>query len=173
MPNSDSRQEYMRRIHQVQDYIETHLEEPMPIETLAQVAGFSKYHFDRIFKGLLNEPLSHYVTRLKLTKAAQVLSYRPDISITEIAYRYGFTDSAVFSRSFKAYFQQSPSSYRNQNSKNCKEPLKISTYNEEVSKRTKTSSAPCLPVSVDILSGKEINFPAIVKEFLLDQKSNW
>ena len=121
MENKQSRNEYVRRIHTVQDYIESNIDSSLSIEELANVAGFSKFHFHRIFKGIVNEPLSRYVNRLKLERATHLLTYRTDMTITHIAYHFGFTDSAVFSRTFKSHYGISPSQYRSDNSKNCKD----------------------------------------------------
>lgn len=130
MENKQSRNEYVRRIHKVQDYIESNIDSSLSIEELADIAGFSKYHFHRIFKGIVDEPLSRYVNRLKLERATHLLTYRADMTITDIAYHFGFTDSAVFSRTFKSHYGVSPSQYRNDNSKNCKDVRGISQYNE-------------------------------------------
>ncbi|MGE6963802.1 AraC family transcriptional regulator [Bacillus thuringiensis] len=130
MENKQSRNEYVRRIHTVQDYIESNINSSLSIEELAEVVGFSKFHFHRIFKGIIDEPLSRYVNRLKLERATNLLTYRLDMTITDIAYHFGFTDSAVFSRTFKNYYGVSPSQYRNHNSKNCKDVRGISQYNE-------------------------------------------
>ncbi|MDD1369155.1 effector binding domain-containing protein, partial [Bacillus sp. MHSD17] len=130
MESKQSRNEYLRRIYKVQDYIELHIDDPLSIEKLADVAGFSKFHFHRIFKGIVDEPLSRYVNRLKLERATNLLTYRLDMTITDIAYHFGFTDSAVFSRTFKNYYGVSPSQYRNDNSKNCKDVNEPSQYNE-------------------------------------------
>ncbi|PFD37747.1 AraC family transcriptional regulator [Bacillus thuringiensis] len=130
MESKQSRNEYLRRIYKVQDYIELHIDNPLSIEKLADVAGFSKFHFHRIFKGIVDEPLSRYVNRLKLERATNLLTYRLDMTITDIAYHFGFTDSAVFSRTFKSHYGISPSQYRNDNSKNCKDVSETSQYNE-------------------------------------------
>lgn len=130
MENKQSRNEYVRRIHKVQDYIESNIDSSLSIEELADVAGFSKFHFHRIFKGIVDEPLSRYVNRLKLERATNLLTYRSDMTITDIAYHFGFTDSAVFSRTFKNYYGVSPSQYRNDNSKNCKDVRRTSQYNK-------------------------------------------
>ncbi|MEC5236136.1 AraC family transcriptional regulator [Bacillus mycoides] len=130
MESSQSRNEYLRRVYKVQDYIESHINDSLSIEDLANVAGFSKFHFHRIFKGMMDEPLSRYVNRLKLERATHLLTYRTDMTITDIAYYFGFTDSAVFSRTFKSYYGVSPSHYRNHNSKNCKDVSEDSQYNE-------------------------------------------
>ncbi|MEK4913277.1 AraC family transcriptional regulator [Bacillus sp. FSL E2-8887] len=130
MESSQSRNEYLRRVYKVQDYIESHINDSLSIEELADVAGFSKFHFHRIFKGIVDESLSRYVNRLKLERATNLLTYRTDMTITHIAYHFGFTDSAVFSRTFKNYYGVSPSQYRNDNSKNCKDVSEDSQYNE-------------------------------------------
>ena len=130
MESKQSRNEYLRRIYKVQDYIESNINDSLSIEELADIAGFSKYHFHRIFKGIVNESLSRYVNRLKLERATHLLTYRTDMTITDIAYHFGFTDSAVFSRTFKNYYGVSPSQYRNDNSKNCKDVRGIPQYNE-------------------------------------------
>ncbi|QWH18209.1 AraC family transcriptional regulator [Bacillus mycoides] len=129
MESSQSRNEYLRRIYKVQDYIESNINDSLSIEDLANVAGFSKFHFHRIFKGMMDEPLSRYVNRLKLERATHLLTYRMDMTVTDIAYHYGFTDSAVFSRAFKSQYGVSPSHYRNHNSKNCKDVREGSQYN--------------------------------------------
>ena len=58
--------EYIARICKVQDYIETYYFQNSSVEKLAEVAGFSKYHFNRIFKGILHESLSQYVNRIRI-----------------------------------------------------------------------------------------------------------
>ena len=57
---------YIRRIEIVQDYIEEHMEEELKIVTLAKVAGFSEYHFSRIFVGVLGENIAQYVKRIRM-----------------------------------------------------------------------------------------------------------
>lgn len=69
MINQDCKEEYIHRIHNVQDYIEHNMEKNITIEELAEVAGFSKYHFSRIFSSVLQESLAHYVNRIRMEKA--------------------------------------------------------------------------------------------------------
>lgn len=99
MLNYNISTEYLHRIHIVQDYIESHLKEPILLDDLTTISGFSKYHFHRIFKSLIGEPLSHYINRIKLEKAAFLLIHRKDMTITNVAYHSGYTDSAVFFQS--------------------------------------------------------------------------
>ncbi|WP_238918673.1 GyrI-like domain-containing protein [Clostridium sp. YIM B02555] len=135
MSEQKCQEEYIRRIHKVQDYIEHHLGEHLAIEELSKAAGFSKFHFSRIFQGILHESLAHYVNRLRMEKALFLLAYREDKNMTNIAYELGYTDSAVFSRAFKNYYDKSPSEYRKKYSKNCKASFLLSEYNKVTAKK--------------------------------------
>lgn len=156
MTNSDSRMEYLRRIYKVQDYIEANLVGSFTLEELAEVAGFSKFHFHRIFKGITKESLSQYVNRVKMEKAAFFLIYRPNMTITDVAYHFGFTDSAVFSRSFKNHYQVSPLQYRNQYSKNCKDPRGEVHYNETIRKNEGADTGSGLKGNIEVLTIEEM-----------------
>lgn len=135
MPDHKCQEEYIRRINKVQDYIEQHIDRSLSIEELSNAAGFSKYHFSRIFQGILHEPLAHYVNRIRMEKALFLLAHRTDKNMTEIAYAFGLSSSAVFSRAFKNYYELSPREYRNQYSKNCKASFLLSEYNKSTEKK--------------------------------------
>ncbi len=135
MSDQKCQEEYLRRIHKVQDYIEQHIEQSLLIEELARAAGFSKYHFCRIFQGILHEPLAHYVNRIRMERALFLLAHRVDKNMTDIAYELGLSDSAVFSRTFKNYYGVSPSEYRKEYSKNRKDSFLLSEYNKSTAKQ--------------------------------------
>ncbi|CAM4255291.1 AraC family transcriptional regulator [Erysipelothrix inopinata] len=124
--------EYWKRIYLVQDYIEKHPTEIFTVENLAQISGLSQYHFHRIFKALTQETIYEFVTRTNMEWALGMLLHRQDLSITDIAYELGYSDSAVFSRSFKRYYDMSPRKIRSEDSKNRKVIVKPRIYNEGV-----------------------------------------
>lgn len=114
MPNT-ARAEYIARLNRVLDYIHNGLDQPLTLEVLAQVAGFSPFHFHRLFKSLTGETLNDYVWRARLEKAANLLlTNAPDCSMLAICLACGFSSPAVFSRAFKDRFGVSPSQYRKQ-----------------------------------------------------------
>ena len=125
MSDQRCQEEYIRRIHRV----------PLSIEELSNAAGFSKYHFSRIFQGMLHEPLAHYVNRIRMEKALFLLAHRVDKNMTDIAYELGLSDSAVFSRAFKNFYGISPREYRKEYSKNCKDSFLLSEYNKDTAKK--------------------------------------
>lgn len=110
--------EYKARINKACDYIEKNLSNQFTLEELASVANFSKFHFHRIFMSLLGETPFQFIMRLRLEKAASFLITNPNDSITDIAFKLGFTDISIFSRNFKSYFDVSASQFRKEEIEN-------------------------------------------------------
>lgn len=92
---------YLQRINAVIGYVRAHLTDPLPLGTLAQVAGFSPFHFHRLFKTLTGETVSDLVLRLRLERAVALLQADPRRTLTAAALDCGFQSAAVFSRAFK------------------------------------------------------------------------
>ena len=105
-------QDYQERINKVLVYINEHLHEPLDLETLASVSNFSVYHFHRIMRSHIREPLSAYITRLRLETAARQLQFSGD-PITDVAFKIGYESAAAFTKAFKKRFEVTPSEYRN------------------------------------------------------------
>ena len=114
--NPNQANEYIARVNTVCDYIEKHLGDDMTLNELADVAGFSVYHFHRIFAAMTGETLFCFILRLRLEHAATLLCINPAKSITQIASDCGFSSSAVFSRQFRSRFLCTPSQFRQRNS---------------------------------------------------------
>lgn len=106
--------EYKARINRTLDYIESNLDGQFTLDKLAAVANFSKYHFHRIFIGLMNETPFQFITRIRLQRAATFLIMNPNISISDVSHQCGFTDISIFSRNFKQHFGQSPTAWLKQ-----------------------------------------------------------
>lgn len=128
-PEKSPKNEYIKRINRVIDYLDDNYDQEHDLESLAQLSNFSKHHFHRIFKGIVGEPLNKYLQRIRIEKAAHILKYQHKKSITEIAIDCGFKSSASFSRVFKDHFGLSATLWRGgahvQFSKNRKELSKF------------------------------------------------
>lgn len=105
-------QEYVSRINAVMDYIQNNLNKSLSLNELAKVANFSPYHFHRIFSSMVGETLNSFIQRLRIERAASMLTANPKKSITEIALDYGFSSSASFARLFKNMYGMSASRWR-------------------------------------------------------------
>lgn len=103
--------DYHERIVRTLVYIQAHLDDALDLEEVAGVAAFSTFHFHRVFRALVGEPLKEHVRRLRLERAARSLK-RLDEPVTEIALAAGFESHESFTRAFGAMFGISPSQYR-------------------------------------------------------------
>lgn len=106
-----SHSSYQERMHRVLAHLESRLDENLSLEELAGLAHFSPYHFHRIFRGMVGEPLGAYMRRLRLERAAGRLRLTRE-GILDIALEAGFETHESFTRAFKAMFGASPSTYR-------------------------------------------------------------
>ncbi len=93
------------------DYIDSHYTEEITLEDVAFVAGFSKFHFSRLFKQCSGRNFHEYLV-LKRIKVAELLLMKQELSITEIALQAGFSSLSTFNRTFKNIKGCSPTEYR-------------------------------------------------------------
>lgn len=91
-------------------YIDVHYAEELSLEQAADIVGFSKFHFSRIFKDYTNNTFYDYLTRKRIQEAQKLLA--TDMSVTDICFQIGFNNPTSFCRSFKKYTLFSPSEYR-------------------------------------------------------------
>jgi len=100
------------RIKRALFHIEQHISEPADLKALAEVACLSQHHFHRLFKTETGETPRGYVTRVRMEHIAHMMVIRRDLSFTELAFEYGFSSPAAFSRAFKAVYRTSPRAFR-------------------------------------------------------------
>lgn len=99
----DNNKDHIRRINNVILYIENNLSDHLSIDQLADLACFSKFHFNRIFKSVTGESVYHYIKRVRLERASYYL-WSSDNSIKEIASKCGFNTTSNFSYNYKRHF---------------------------------------------------------------------
>ncbi len=97
---------YVGRINLAIDYVRQNLDQPLKLEVVAKAAGFSPFHFHRIFRLMVGESLNEFVKRVRLERAVVWMSRqhwatRRRPSLTDIALACGFGSSSDFSRCFK------------------------------------------------------------------------
>lgn len=94
------------------DYIEAHLaEERLDVGQAARIAVCSEHHFKRMFSYLSGIPLSEYIRRRRLTRAAEELQ-QENSRIIDIALKYGYTSPDAFTRAFQSLHGVTPSEAR-------------------------------------------------------------
>lgn len=102
---------YRQAVLRSLDAIEEGLRRPLALHALARRAGFSLWHFHRVFTEHTGESLGSYLRKRRLTAAANELA-RTQRSILAIALDYQFESHEAFTRAFKAAFDTTPSAFR-------------------------------------------------------------
>ena len=93
--------QYEKRLLRVSAYVHDHLDEPLDMELLSQVACLSQYHWHRIYRAIYGETVTATIRRLRLNRAAVDL-IRLNIPITKVAEQAGYPNVQSFNRFKKA-----------------------------------------------------------------------
>lgn len=91
--------------------MQQHIHEQLDLDTLAEQAKLSKYHFSKKFKELMGESPIKFFINMKIQRACYLLDSTPR-SIKHIAAELGYHDAYYFSRLFKKNMGMSPEFYR-------------------------------------------------------------
>ncbi len=95
----------------VAQYIEEHLPEDMSLATLAELAGLSPFHFARAFKQSFGLPPHRYLSSLRVERAKSLLA-NPAISVTQVGFNLGFSETSSFTTTFRKHTGLTPTAYR-------------------------------------------------------------
>ena len=114
-------------IQQSLDYIEENLQAEITAEELASQAGFSLFHYYRLFQQATGMPVMQYVLRRRLLHG--VYAMKQGLSKTNAALRFGFDTYAGFYRAFRREFGSTPSAFLQ--SSRAKRPYRIDITKEE------------------------------------------
>lgn len=102
---------YSAEIQGALSYIESNLDKPLTLDDIAGAAGFSKYHFHRIFKHETGITLYEYIRKRRLAGASRLLR-TTNLSILDIAVYFCFESQESFTRAFKKVYKLPPGKYR-------------------------------------------------------------
>jgi AraC family transcriptional regulator len=98
-------------LHRIREYVMAHLDEPMDIPTLANVAHRSPFHFSRLFAQSIGMAPHRYVVQLRLVRAMELIR-GGRLGLSHVAACTGFSDHAHMSRWFKRVYGVPPSQLR-------------------------------------------------------------
>lgn len=98
--------EWIDRLNRAVEYLEEHLEGP-DLREAAKIACCSPYHFQRMFSLLAGAPLSEYIRRRRMSRAAADL--QDGEKIVDVALKYGYSSPTAFNRAFQAVHGLPPS----------------------------------------------------------------
>lgn len=90
--------DFLRRMEQVIDHIETRMTEDILMADIAQIACCGPYQFGRVFACITGIPLSEYIRGRRLSLAA--LELQSGAKVIDTALRYGYQSPDAFTRAF-------------------------------------------------------------------------
>ena len=110
--NYTKQKEYTDKFIAICEYITTNCTKDLKLEDVAKMAGFSKYHFSRLFKEFTSVSFYKFVNTKRIITAENML-INPDISVTEVATSSGFNTLSSFIRMFRIIKGCTPTEFRN------------------------------------------------------------
>ena len=105
-------------IQKVLDYIQNHLEEPLPsTKELSKMFGTNEFKLKEGFRESFNTSIYQFYNNERLKKA-HLLIQQTTISLKEIAFMSGFNDYTNFYKAFKKKFNYAPSEIKRKEASN-------------------------------------------------------
>jgi AraC-like DNA-binding protein len=112
VPGIEKRNYYREILERLFSFIHENADDPeITLRQAADIAAFSKFYFTRFFKEQTGQTFHTYLSRVRISHVEEYL-VTSDLSITDIAYKCGFSSLKTFNRLFKTYTGLSPSEYR-------------------------------------------------------------
>jgi AraC family transcriptional regulator len=100
-----------RRIRRAVEFMQTHLDQDLPLKAIAAASYLSPYHFARLFKKLTGTSPHAYLASLR-SAAARSLLAETDLSVTAISSRVGYASSSHFTKAFRQATGLTPRDFR-------------------------------------------------------------
>lgn len=98
-------------LERVISYARDHLAEPIGVDDLARVSGYSRFHFGRRFRESEGIPPSEFVRNERMLTAARLLA-ETTLPIATIAEESGYADASYFTKVFRRVYGMPPKAFR-------------------------------------------------------------
>jgi len=102
---------WLERMNDAIAYIEKNIDNEIEFDEVAKIACCSTFHFQRMFSYIADTPLSEYIRRRRMSKAAFDLQ-NSDAKVIDLALKYGYDSPTAFNRAFQSIHGVSPSAAR-------------------------------------------------------------
>ena len=108
---SNKQKEYVAKFNLIFEYINNNFMNDITLDKIADVAGFSKFHFSRLFKQFTDTTFYDYLNQRRV-KEAEKLLLNPELTITDVAMHSGFSSISTFNRVFKDFKECTPTEFK-------------------------------------------------------------
>jgi AraC family transcriptional regulator len=141
---SSTQESYHKRIARVVGFLSNQVNNNPSLETLADIAAISPFHFHRVYRALTGETPSSTVRRLRLARACVLLrdTRKP---VTEVAFDVGYDSSQSFAKAFRSATGFTPTEIR-------KDPSALNKVLEQLGKPPEEPSTESRDLEVKVVS---------------------
>jgi AraC-like DNA-binding protein len=98
-------------LRRAKDLIDRDYAEPLDLDTLAETANVSKYHFLRCFAATYGRTPAAYLAERRIERAQDLLR-ATNLTVTEICHLVGYASLGSFSSRFRELVGVTPSAYQ-------------------------------------------------------------
>lgn len=98
-------------IRRVMDYCQENFPLDIDVDDMAEVSGYSRYHFSRLFHGSCGMSPAQFLRDVRLKNSVRMLQME-SLTVKEIAARCGFDDESYFCKVFKKAYGSTPDAFR-------------------------------------------------------------
>ena len=98
-------------LRRARDHVDRNYADRLDLETLAAVAGMSKYHFQRLFTATYGVSPAAHLSQRRIERAQDLLR-ATNLTVTEVCHAVGFSSLGSFSSRFRELVGSSPSEFQ-------------------------------------------------------------
>lgn len=114
----------LKRLCKARDLLRDWDQQPRSVREVASLAGFSCFHFIRLFKAVFGETPHQYQMQAQIEKAKQLLILT-DMSVTDVCMAVGLSSPGSFSTMFSRRVGMSPSVFQHRYRPTSGEPRQL------------------------------------------------
>lgn len=105
------RSDAIRPVREAKQYVQQHYSQPITLEDVCDMVGFTPSYFSALFKKETGEGFAKYLTRVRMERAKELLQ-RTNLPVAEICVQVGYSDVKHFTQNFKKETNLNPGQYR-------------------------------------------------------------
>jgi two-component system, response regulator YesN len=102
---------HARALRRAISHVRNHVDTPLRVAAVAELAGLSPSHFSRVFRKEMGETFVSYVNRMRCERATELLR-STQLPIQDVAHRCGFSDHSYFTKVYRTVTGAPPSAHR-------------------------------------------------------------
>lgn len=95
-------------------YLILNLNKQLSLKDICERFGVSQPYLSKMFRKYIDESYNHYMTRIRMEKARDLMTQNLDVRVKDIAAMVGYDDQFYFSRIFRSYMDVTPSGFINE-----------------------------------------------------------